>query len=368
MPAVISRRRVREFQMAFAGEINSLAALYRDAAAEMIEVLSQAATTPFTQQWAIAHLRQYQIILANLHDEAAAWMVFHIPQAYDMGIEFADEGIRNLRRAGINLRRQGRRIAPLRQRDVFAVVHREAAQAIMDSMLTTMDAALAPIGRRVNDVFRREGVRAVARGIAAGRPRVEVSREIGERLLEAGRPTFVDKLGRQWPLDRYAEMVARTTTREAMTQGTINRLREHGLQLAQVSAHNADDFCRYYENAIVSIGERSHPIYPPVSAINGGPPFHPRCVHSLTPFVERLATEDERKRGIIAPDLLNRSPADLQRRFRKEFPAGARGAAKRAQPAGKRAPKPQGGAQRGKARFRTPDAYGTMMPTAAGRE
>jgi hypothetical protein len=37
--------------------------------------------------------------------------------------------------------------------------------------------------------------------------------------MAAGRPAFVDALGRRWPLDRYAEMVARTTTQQAMTQG-----------------------------------------------------------------------------------------------------------------------------------------------------
>jgi hypothetical protein len=46
----------------------------------------------------------------------------------------------------------------------------------------------------------------------------------------------------------------------------------------------------------------------------------------LTPFVdlsagrqeERLATSEEKKMGHISPDLLKRSPAELQRRFRKE--------------------------------------------------
>jgi len=123
-------------------------------------------------------------------------------------------------------------------------------------------------------------------------------------------------------------MVARTTTREAMTQGTVNRLQEHGIQLAQVSAHSAEDFCRYYENTIVSL-DGPHPIYPPISAINGGPPFHPRCVHVLMRFVERLATDEEKKRGILSPDLLNKSPAELQRRFRKEFPGVAKAAGKR---------------------------------------
>jgi len=62
----------------------------------------------------------------------------------------------------------------------------------------------------------------------------------------------------------------------------------------------------------------------PISAINGGPPFDPRCVHVLMPFVdlsagrqaERLATEEERKAGIIPSEVLSRSPAELQQRYR----------------------------------------------------
>lgn len=46
------------------------------------------------------------------------------------------------------------------------------------------------------------------------------------------------------------------------------------------------------------------------------------CLHVLTPFVEPLATNEERKRGIIAADLLNHSPAELQRRYRKELSRG----------------------------------------------
>ncbi len=320
MPPPIGRRRLEEFRRAFTGEINSLAALYRDAAADMMDVLADAAALAGQRGRAAALLRQYQVVLADLGDEAAAWIEINIPRAYHYGLAFADEGVHNIRRAGINLRR--------REREVFAQVHREAAAAIVEAMLQTTNAALAQIGRRVDDAFRREGMLAVARGIAAGRARVEVSRELEQRLRAAGKPAFVDARGREWPLDRYAEMVARTTTREAMTQGTINRLREHGVTLGQVSAHNAEDFCRYYENAIVVL-EGTHPVYPPISAIQGGPPFHPNCVHVLTPFVERLATPEERQRGIISPDVLNRSPAELQRRFRQEFPRAAQAAGRR---------------------------------------
>jgi len=122
-------------------------------------------------------------------------------------------------------------------------------------------------------------------------------------------------------------MVARSTAREAMTQGTIQRLSNHGIQLAQVSAHHASDFCLFHENAIVSVGPEPHRVYPPISAIGGGPPFHPRCVHVLTPFVERLPTEE--KAGIVSQEVLNRMPAELQREYRKRIPGTARSADKR---------------------------------------
>lgn len=315
MPPLIGRGRVREFQRAFVGEVDSLAALYRNAAAEMLDVLADASASMLSRQRAIAHLRQYQIVLANLRDEAAAWIELNIPRAYNLGLRFADHGIRNIRRAGINL--------PRREREVFSQVHREAVATIVEEMLRVTDFAIAQIGRRVDDLFRRIGIEEVAKGIVAGRARIDVSRHIRERLLTEGRPAFVDRLGRSWDFDRYAEMVARTTTREAMTQGTISRLREHGITLAQVSAHNAQDFCICYENAIVNIGDEPHPVYPPISAVNGGPPFHPNCVHVLTPFVERLATEEERKAGLILPDVLNRSPAELQRQYRRRLPQAA---------------------------------------------
>ena len=39
----------------------------------------------------------------------------------------------------------------------------------------------------------------------------------------------------------------------------------------------------------------------------------------LTPFVERLATEEERKAGWIPPEVLKRTPGELERRHRKSF-------------------------------------------------
>jgi hypothetical protein len=329
MPRPISRRRIEEFRRAFESEVDSLAALYRNAAADMLQILGDASASLFARQRAVAHLQQYQTALADLHDEAAAWIEMNIPRAYGIGVGFADENIKALRKAGVNLRRP--------ERAVFLQVNLGAVAVVVDEMLRTTDFALAQLGRRVDDLFRRVGVEEVAKGIAEGKTRLEVSRQIKERLLREGRPQFTDRLGRAWDLDRYSEMVARTTTREAMTRGTVNRLREHDLHLAQVSAHNAADFCIFYEGVIVSIDDNPYAGYPPLSAINGGPPFHPNCVHVLTPFVLRLASDEEQTAGAISPELLSRSPADLQQQFRKDFPAKARAEGKRVQQAAAKA-------------------------------
>ena len=130
-------------------------------------------------------------------------------------------------------------------------------------------------------------------------------------------PDFIDKLGCNWSLARYAQMVARTMTREGMTQGTIQRLREHWVQLARSLPTTRPTPIVYYGNAIVCIGDESHPVYRP-SPLAAGPPFQPRCAHAILPFVDRLATDEEKKAGTISPDLLNRPLAELRRRYRQE--------------------------------------------------
>jgi hypothetical protein len=323
MPRYVTRRQVAQFRAAFGGEIDSLVAIYRRAAAEALDILSQAAATLASRQRAMALLRQYEEVLVRLGDESAAWIAANVPGAYQRGMAFGDQGARGVRLAGFK--------AGKPQRALFAQVHQEAVAAIAEEMQRTTAFALAQIGRRANDLFRRVGIQEAARGIAEGKTRVQVSREIKGRLLAEGKLKFTDKLGRDWDLDRYAEMVARTTTRQAMTEGTINRLQEHNIQLAQVSTHHAADFCIYYEGVIVSLTEEPIGGYPPLSAINGGPPFHPNCRHVLTPFVLALATPKERQAGEAKLVPLQGTPASLQRLFTKQFPQRARAEGKRIQ-------------------------------------
>jgi hypothetical protein len=48
--------------------------------------------------------------------------------------------------------------------------------------------------------------------------------------------------------------------------------------------------------------------------------LHPNYVHLFTSFVERLATSEEQKAGVPDPTVLNRTPAELHRRYREDPP------------------------------------------------
>lgn len=118
----------------------------------------------------------------------------------------------------------------------------------------------------------------VAGGIIGLDTRRQVSAGLHRRLLLEGVTDaltgFVDASGRRWSLPSYTEMVARTTTREAMSAGTANRMTEHGLDLVTISehAHVADECSDYEGNTYSLTGTDTR--YP---VLDVRPPFHPRA-------------------------------------------------------------------------------------------
>jgi hypothetical protein len=142
------------------------------------------------------------------------------------------------------------------------------------------------VGRRVDDPWRRVGLGAVGEGLVTLDTRKQVSAAMVRRLIDEGVADaltgFVDKAGRRWSLDTYAETVARTTTREATSRATANRLLEHGLNLVTISHHpHLSDECSPFDGqtfALDPTGDTQG--YPVLAKLT---PFHPRCRHVTTP-------------------------------------------------------------------------------------
>lgn len=190
----------------------------------------------------------------------------------------------------------------------FAGISREAVSALQDAMVGRLRDSRLTVGRQAQDVYAKAGRRAALRAIlgADGSPR-SAARQLAQdlvrdkdivRLLHDSRGAvgFVDKAGKRWSMDTYSEMVVRTTTREAVVQGQVDRMVSHGVNLARVSTHSSScPICIPLEGKLISLdGTVSEYQGEPVADSSSLPPLHPNCRHTIYPVVSAVDATRER--------------------------------------------------------------------------
>lgn len=111
---------------------------------------------------------------------------------------------------------------------------------------------------------------------------------------EAGIPSIVDKAGRQWTTEAYANMVIRSNTRKVTTEVQMERAKEYGADLIEVSAHaGARPLCAPYQGRIFSLSGTSEK-YPAFSSTSYGETaglFGINCGHNQYPFFEGISRQ-----------------------------------------------------------------------------
>jgi Phage minor capsid protein 2 len=241
----------------------ALIKLYEIADARLSSLIDQALRSGTAAQARYRRRVKAQIgeILRQLREEADPATKAAVRSAYDDGLILAHPN-------------DGRRRA---LKGTFGGVHQQSVDVLVRSLQDSLRAAELTVGRRVDDVFRRETLRAVAEQLASGGARPEAARALETALRRQGNTAFVDKAGRAWNLSSYSGMAVRTTTREAMSTATKNRMLENGHDLVQIDKHpHVNDACSPYDGKVFSLTGQT-PGYP---VINQLPPFHPNCKHT----------------------------------------------------------------------------------------
>jgi hypothetical protein len=263
-------------------KVRELLALYtsaqRDIALQVTRAI--AAGDVLTRRRRAAQLQSVLDVLARLGVEGDPVARDAVLQASLDGAKDAATGIRKI---GVELTQPGELS--------FASVNAEAVATMQDSLLASLDGARTTVGRQVQDVFAREGRQQAMRALlgAEASPQ-QARRRLAARLAEQGQTGFVDRAGRRWSLDRYAEMAVRTTTREAVVQGSVNRMTAHGVNLA-----NSCTICKPYEGRVIDLaGGTTDYRGEPVMDASFLPPFHPNCAHTIQPVASRIDTIRQR--------------------------------------------------------------------------
>lgn len=275
--------------------INELRAIYRQAQREIIDTLNH------YQVWNVdgyelgrvrVILKQVEEILKGLEDPTMDWVEGWLPKAYSEGTLYATKSLKALG-ADTGALKAG-----------FSVVDQEAVQALAEYSLMELQAANAGILSKVGVIIRQASQpaavdAAVARGLASDLVLGRGIPEMKANLLKGALNGQFAPGGYKGSLEDYAELLARTRTREAQMGGAISRYTEAGQDLVIVPPHpGACNLCAPLQGMVFSISGSSK-IYPALADV-GAPPWHPNCIDVIAPFVIDLASDEEISRANAA--------------------------------------------------------------------
>ncbi len=120
--------------------------------------------------------------------------------------------------------------------------------------------------------------------ISAGETRTYAKNLVMDYIKgEVGEGKFIQIRGRNYNMEKYADLVAKTRLRTVQTKSVLNSCKEYDNDLVQVSDHGTETpICLPYEGNVYSLSGKSS-AYPYLDAY---PPFHPRCQHHISPTSE----------------------------------------------------------------------------------
>lgn len=121
-----------------------------------------------------------------------------------------------------------------------------------------------------------------------------------KRGIETG---FIDKGGRVWTLESYAETVIRSTVNRTYNELRMSRMQEYGVDLVLVSSlPDPREACSRIQGKVASLSDpSSNPKYPSVYEFGYGEPWGLRginCRHQFFPFIEGIMENNQRQYSV----------------------------------------------------------------------
>jgi hypothetical protein len=252
-------------------EINRLVKFYEQAELEILDRLNRALLRGNKTEYLAQMKKNIEAILQQLREGNRTWCSEAIPRVYSQGLYSADAMLKDV---GASVKAG------------FGAIHQQAAQVLAENAYQRFEDVVQVIGRQVNDIYRElalENVRGTVVGYDTWK---QTAKRYREQLAERGVTGFKDRSGRMWRMTTYTEMVARTTTQQAHTEGTLNRLNEQGHDLIIVSRHRgACPLCTPWEGKILSISGKTKG-YPTFEEAKASGLMHCNCRHAVSLYID----------------------------------------------------------------------------------
>jgi hypothetical protein len=238
--------------------------------------MAAAGVTRASVQTARAQIQQQ---LAEAGQQAGQWVDDNVSATYQRGQQAAAtqlQGFDNPVAAAVAA-------AILTGTPELNALHTDSMQTIKEELAARLSDALTSMGRSANYLITRSLNQSLRAQIAGMTDTAEMKRTILKSLDDNGIYGLVDKAGRRWNPDVYADNVARTYLMQARNTAVTNALSSQGYDLVVVSAHGAEDACGPWEDAVLSINGATPGFYT-VGDATGAGLFHNNCKHELNAY------------------------------------------------------------------------------------
>lgn len=176
---------------------------------------------------------------------------------------------------------------------------REFDNFVNQSLITTNygEGTVARMYRRIIEETTGKvlaGIKTVNKAVA------ETVIKWAKRGIETG---FIDKGGRVWTLESYAETVIRSTVNRTYNELRMSRMQEYGVDLVLVSSlPDPREACSRIQGKVASLSDpSSNPKYPSVYEFGYGEPWGLRginCRHQFFPFIEGIMENNQRQYSV----------------------------------------------------------------------
>lgn len=278
--------------------------LYREAEVYLLMRIAESARRMMdAPDWMQAQLLEIQrlrraseVAAGHINTNVPAAVVDAIQQAHNAGVVQGINEVEPLLAAGVEITARN-------------TIEDAAVVALAGTAQTDLAKANMGVLRAADDAWRRITQQVTARTVTGAQTVQGAWRDATKMMAREGLTAFVDKSGKRWKLDTYAEMATRTATNEALMQGHTQVMVENGFDLIRVSSHmNPAPMCAPYERKILSIsGTHSGRITMP-SGVGPGDAIvnvtasldeakrngfrHPHCRHVWSAYVPGTAMDD----------------------------------------------------------------------------
>lgn len=292
---------------------DELIAIYKAAQMRLIDEITSAQVRGATGTAAYkrAILANVNEILAELQGQSAVWVAQNIPAEYRTGLEAANKA------ADAQYKAAGE--TPPTYPVEFASVHQEALRVLIDDTNRVFTELIQHTGRNIDDMIAEANRQAIAAKLSSGSTVKQAAAILQEMLVERGISAFEYKRGGQtvyMQLDRYAAMVARSTTAEVQNQASLKQSQEIAGDLVKMTTHSPTcPICYPLQGRVYSISGKNKD-YPKLElAYSGGyANIHPNCRHRVNPYVPVLKSDEQ-----IAADMeYSNRPLDVDEMSRAE--------------------------------------------------